>query len=432
MALTRGGARTLALLAALALATGTVASADDPPGAGESASEIFKQRILPIFKSPKPSSCTECHLGAVDLKDYLSSDPAQTFASLRKEGLVDVKNPDESKILKLIQMKPDAASPITAELRQKEYEAFRAWIAEAAKDPALAAAEPKGKAAGPSAPVEVIRHARKDRLLSSFVENIWTERNRCVHCHAPGEPPNAKAAENKRNWVKKYGEATLFWLQGDKPEEAMDRLLASRIIDLKQPAKSLMLAKPTLQEKHEGGIKMKVGDRGYKQFLRFIEDYANIKEGRYKKEADLPAYVKLNQWLRVTGVPSAQFVQMQVEFHRVEGGRASPAPFAIALSGAGQGRWVGPVEALVKPESKEFEALQASKRLPEGTYQLRFYIDSKNLLSRNPNYRFGPQDLSGAMTVTVEGWPEEKRTDFKDQNEITAKEVTFPATGKRP
>src|SRR4051795_5238315 len=41
--------------------------ADEAP----SASETFEQRILPIFDSPRPSSCTECHLSAVELKDYI-------------------------------------------------------------------------------------------------------------------------------------------------------------------------------------------------------------------------------------------------------------------------------------------------------------------------------------------------------------------------
>ncbi len=35
--------------------------------------EVFKQRILPIFRSSNPSSCTECHLAGVDLKDRKNS-----------------------------------------------------------------------------------------------------------------------------------------------------------------------------------------------------------------------------------------------------------------------------------------------------------------------------------------------------------------------
>jgi hypothetical protein len=66
--------------------------------------EIFRQRLLPIFKSPNPSSCVQCHLAGVDLKAYLLDDHEKTFRSLRDQGLIDVKEPEKSKILRLIQM----------------------------------------------------------------------------------------------------------------------------------------------------------------------------------------------------------------------------------------------------------------------------------------------------------------------------------------
>lgn len=44
------------------------------PADGGPAVEIFRDRILPIHRSPKPSSCVECHLGGVDLKDYIFPD----------------------------------------------------------------------------------------------------------------------------------------------------------------------------------------------------------------------------------------------------------------------------------------------------------------------------------------------------------------------
>ena len=47
------------------------------------AAEIFEKRIQPIFKSPNPSSCVECHLSEVDLKDYILPDAEKTYRSLR-------------------------------------------------------------------------------------------------------------------------------------------------------------------------------------------------------------------------------------------------------------------------------------------------------------------------------------------------------------
>jgi hypothetical protein len=65
---------------------------------------VFNERIMPIFRSPKPSSCVQCHLAAVDLKNYIKPSHEETFLSLRDQGLIDVKSPKESKILNLIHM----------------------------------------------------------------------------------------------------------------------------------------------------------------------------------------------------------------------------------------------------------------------------------------------------------------------------------------
>ena len=52
--------------------------------------QIFEERILPIFKSPEPSSCVQCHLSSVDLKDYILPSHEKTFVSLRDQGLIDL------------------------------------------------------------------------------------------------------------------------------------------------------------------------------------------------------------------------------------------------------------------------------------------------------------------------------------------------------
>src|SRR4051812_21266404 len=74
-------------------------SADEP-----TAKEVFEKRLLPIFKSPNPSSCAQCHLAGVDLKNYLLPSHEDTFASLRDQGLIDLDRPEKSKILALIRM----------------------------------------------------------------------------------------------------------------------------------------------------------------------------------------------------------------------------------------------------------------------------------------------------------------------------------------
>ena len=113
------------------------------------------------------------------------------------------------------------------------------------------------------------------------------------------------------------------------------------------------------------------------------------------------------QWLRVSGVPSQRWVLMQVDFHRVERGRPSRVPFARAGGGVGRGTMNAPVEILGSRKSKDFEALSTSKKLPPGTYQLRFYVDTRSKLQRNPFYTFGSSDISGVMQITVDDWPED-------------------------
>ena len=48
---------------------------------------MFAARIEPIFKSPDPSSCVQCHLASVDLKNYIRPSSRETFLSLRDQGL---------------------------------------------------------------------------------------------------------------------------------------------------------------------------------------------------------------------------------------------------------------------------------------------------------------------------------------------------------
>ena len=87
-----------------------VATLPHRAGAAEpTPAEVFETRIVPIFKSPNPSSCVPCHLAGVDLKDYILPDADRTFRSLRDQGLIDLAAPERSKIVALIDMGGDGA-----------------------------------------------------------------------------------------------------------------------------------------------------------------------------------------------------------------------------------------------------------------------------------------------------------------------------------
>src|SRR6516162_1307786 len=91
--------------------------------------EVFDKRIAPIFKSPNPSSCLQCHLAGVDLKNYILPSASDTFVSLRDQGLIDLDNIEKSRILNLIQMgKEEKAAAIHLQNRKREYDAFVAWL----------------------------------------------------------------------------------------------------------------------------------------------------------------------------------------------------------------------------------------------------------------------------------------------------------------
>ena len=277
-----------------------VATAEATPSA------IFEKRILPIFKSPNPSSCTQCHLAGVDLKNYILPSSEKTFRSLRDQGMIDVKEPDKSKILKLINMRDPRdksdATLIHEKMRKAEFDAFAEWIKVCAADPTLRNA-PKlaqEEQASSTRPVEVVRHARKDRLLEAFERNIWAMRFRCMSCHLEGTADNKKL-------VDEYGER-VAWFKKAGPEATMKYLMASKLIDTKTPEKSLILLKPLNEVKHGGGRKFLLGDQGYKSYRAWIEDYAAIINDQYIKADQLPPSSERSQfgtdiWLKLTETP---------------------------------------------------------------------------------------------------------------------------------
>ena len=107
------------------------------PAAETSPAELFEQRIVPIFKSPNPSSCVQCHLAGVDLKDYILPSSEKTFLSLRDQGLVDLDKPEKSKILKLINAKFDSPVDIPDRLKWQSQGGRRGFISRLSKSAPL-------------------------------------------------------------------------------------------------------------------------------------------------------------------------------------------------------------------------------------------------------------------------------------------------------
>ena len=366
------------------------------------AAEVFEKRIAPIFRSPNPSSCVQCHLAGVDLKDYILPDADKTFRSLRDQGLIDLAAPAKSKIVKLIEMggEATATNAVTAKLRAAEREAFLAWIAACAADPELKDA-PKLDAKGRAAlrrPVEVIRHARKDRLLESFENNVWAWRFRCMNCHTEGTPQNDKLRKDHGDrvaWVKKGG-----------AEATMEYLIASKLIDPAKPDGSPLLRKP-LGEKHEGGVKFVVGDDAYKGFRAWIEDVAAIRGNRYQTAKDVPPADSgperfgTDIWLKLTDTPAVwgdKFLQVRVFAWDDTRKAWEDAPVAVSdrvVFGKGK-LWQHNLTLLAAKDSERAKAWKAgTPALTKGKYLVRVFVDGDGRLAKDWKAALGVADFVG-------------------------------------
>jgi hypothetical protein len=392
--------------AALWIAVVGVVAARPPERAGAAdptPAEVFERRIVPIFKSPNPSSCVQCHLAGVDLKDYILPDAERTFRSLSDQGLIDLDAPEKSKIVRLIDMGGDAAAgpaAVHAKARKAEREAFVAWLVACAADPKLRAA-PKANGkdrAGPARPDAVIRHARKDRVLESFERNVWAWRFRCMNCHTEGTPQNDK--------LRKEHGGRVAWVKKDGPAATLDYLIASKLIDPATPDQSLLLRKP-LGEDHKGGTKFVVGDDAYKGFRAWIEDVAAIRAGKYSAAADLPpadagpAKFGTDLWLKLTDCPPAwgdKFLQARVYAWDSRRKAWEDAPVAVSdrvVSGQGK-LWQHNLTLLAATDSDRAKAWRAGKpSLPEGKYLLRVYLDGGNRLAADWKAVLGDADFVG-------------------------------------
>ena len=381
--------------------------------AADSPAEVFDKRIRPIFKSPNPSSCVQCHLAGVDLKQYILPSHRDTFLSLRDQGLVDLDNPDKSKILHLIEMGKDdrsGAAFIHQSARTAEYAAFAAWIKASAADPELQKA-PKLKPeqlAKPTRPAEVIRHARKDRLLESFENNIWSMRFRCMNCHTEGTPQNQKL-------VREHGER-VAWFKAAGPEATLDALMKGKLIDVKDPEKSLLLQKPLNAVKHGGGQKIQIGDQGYKAIRSFIEDYARIMTDGYQRADELPKpddrvlRFGTEQWIKLDNTPpdwGDRLLTVELFAWDAKAGRWEKEPIATTdrlVWGKGK-LWQHTLTLLAAKGSERAEAwMKGNPALPKGKYLVKVYVDRDERLKNNWTAPLDERDIAGQTEVQSD-WP---------------------------
>ncbi|GAB4148942.1 MAG: hypothetical protein Tsb009_22980 [Planctomycetaceae bacterium] len=361
--------------------------------------KIFNRRILPIMQSNRSSSCTECHLSGVEIKDFILADQSKTFASLRQRGLIDVKNPDDSKILKFIARKPKKTNSLSEKIRLQELTAFRAWIRAAVKDPSLLKAAAGKDVVGLKLPPEVIRHARKDRVMSSFVDNVWSQMGRCINCHSP---------DRNQRVARKNGEQ-VSWIVPRDPEATLKKLVDGGNIDLANPEKSSVLLKPCGLEEHGGGPKFQVGGPTYRNFLAFLKDYAATTKGAYRSASDLPkaqseiAYLT-RQHLRIVGIPAGlDKTPLQVDIYRWDDQKQawSKERWATAFNPIHGKRhmWQSMISVTASPKSARAKAVRKNRTLPPGTYLAKIYLDRQRRTQKDPQYQLGEKEFVGQVEI---------------------------------
>jgi hypothetical protein len=353
--------------------------------ADDTATNIFERRIQPIFQSNQPSSCVQCHLAGVDLKNYIQPSSEATFRSLRDQGLVNLDRPEQSKILKLINMK-DRENPGANLLHEKsraaELAAFSEWLTACCRDPNLRNA-PKltdSELAKPARPDEIIRYARTDRLLESFEQRIWGQRHRCMGCHVEG-------SEQNRKLVKENGEQ-VAWMKKSAAETMTYLIRTKHLIDVDHPEKSLLLLKPLQEVDHGGGKKFLKGDLGYKDFRAWIEDYAKVVRDEYATASDLPKSDprQLRQfsselWFKIANPPESWDQKLtQVTLHRWDEHEMKweDAPIAISdrQASAKFQTWQHTLTLLAAPNSERARDWQrGDPRLPNGRYLVKVHVD---------------------------------------------------------
>ena len=416
---------------------------------------------MPIFRSPQPSSCVQCHLAAVDLKNYILPSHEKTFVSLRDQGLIDMADPGQSKILELIRMGENdldvGARLIHAKTRKAERAAFAAWIEACCNNPQLCEMPPLSTAerARPEKPNEVIRHMRKSRVMDSFVRNIWSQRMRCFPCHTPHEidhanPRQQAAVKNLKKFEQEYGELVdRIQIFRETPEATLQYLIEKSretpagelpLINLEDPRRSLLIVKPMskLPKKkangkfespssadpvsHMGGLKMHPDDQSYKSFVTWIQDYSNVVGNRYASVAELPAdnWYASKLTLRLKAAPAdwPQGVPVQLFVHawNDENDNWDGYPIAFTQGTVTPRRMVNGGLFLLAPQnSDEARAWdRENATLPRGKYLVKMYVDSDRRLAQEPSLLLGEKEFRGQAEIKRARW----RAGFKHAESI--------------
>ncbi len=367
--------------------------------------------------------------------------------------------PASSKILELIQMgykdQDKGAKMVHEKMRKAEYTAFSSWIKACSEDPRLRTLTvASSKKAGPSHPDEVIRHARKSRVVDAFVRQVWSHRMRCFPCHTPHEidddnPKHKNARKNMKKMEERHGIrfTSRLRLFRETPEKTMQHWIETSmdpepdrlpLINLKNPTDSLLVVKPsskippkkedgTLEKpshvhpvSHMGGLKMHKDDFSYKSIIAWIEDYARVVNGEYTSVEDLPQ----DNWypskhvvfLKEAPDSWAQLARVQVFVHpwNASANDWEEEPIAFTQGSVTPRKAVAGTLFLLRSPNYEntLDWSSDDPTLKPGKYLLKTYIDTGNKIATNPTIMLDQSDFAGSIEIQAhwnKGFPKAER-----------------------
>lgn len=258
---------------------------DDGPGEcrSEARLQLFDSRIAPLLREGNQSACNECHLAGVDLGLYASGgSECATMACMVEAGIVDLEQPADSRVLGWILRATPESELITPEVVQAEHDGVLEWIqlhAECGADLCPPIDDPCGRESTPATcetpPAADGLPARgfddpgdcSDLTIErAFGELVYSWRGRCFPCHYDGQ---RLAPENAPRWIIE-GDCNIGSLS------TMRRVLDDGLVDLENPAQSLLLLKPLSEAAgglpHEGSDKFfDTSDGAYQDFRTWLE-----------------------------------------------------------------------------------------------------------------------------------------------------------------
>jgi hypothetical protein len=246
---------------------------------------LYDERIDPLFRDDRPSTCNQCHLSGINLKQYVQASPCETYACLVQQQLVNERQPEDSKVLGWIKRATPESDLITQEVIDAEYDAFLEWISFNSRCEECASVTcPLPTDAGTFCPDEnedphaVTNDAgivdpggcAQADLERVFRATVYEQRGRCSPCHFNVE----ESAEYEAPlWIEVAPDCEMG------ARVTMDNVIRHGYLDLGQPEQSLLLLKPLAESQgglsHGGGDKFEnQDDPGYQSFLYFIQRLA--------------------------------------------------------------------------------------------------------------------------------------------------------------